>query len=94
MTTLTLSIYNSSSSSPSADLWRSDAGIGDDAVQLPPSMPAASRYIPPLTNPEQAYFWRADWQAAEREAEAELARGEGPIFTTVEDGIRWLLSAE
>jgi hypothetical protein len=72
-----------------------DFGRSDSVFALPADSPVAvSRSIPPLSDPEQAYFWAADWQAAERAADAELARGEAPTFTTLGDGMRWLLSAD
>lgn len=92
MTTIVLSIRLSESSTPAAAVGPSDVGLGNEAVHLLESMPSLSRSIPPLTDPEQAYFWQADWQAGERAAEAQLLRGEAPTFSTVEDGMRWLLS--
>jgi antitoxin PrlF len=34
---------------------------------------------------DQAWFWTEAWQAGEREASAQLARGEGHVFKTSED---------
>jgi hypothetical protein len=70
-----------------------DVGLGNEALAFG-LIPSPSLRIPPLTDPEQAYFWRADWQAGERAAEAQIERGEAPTFTTLEDGMRWLLSDE
>jgi hypothetical protein len=36
-------------------------------------------------DPNQWWFWTEEWQAGEREAEAEIARGEVERFTTAED---------
>lgn len=36
---------------------------------------------------DQAWFWRDDWQAGERETSGQLARGEGAVF---EDGAAFL----
>jgi len=94
MTTITLSIDQSGSSARRAAMSAADAGIGNEAVHLLPSMPSPTRLIAPLTDTEQAYFWTHDWQASERSAEAELQRGEAPTFTTLNEGMRWLLSHE
>ncbi len=40
----------------------------------------------------QLYYWTRAWQAAERCAAAELARGEGRQFESGADAVRWLLS--
>lgn len=42
----------------------------------------------------QAYYWTARWQADEREAAAELGRGEGRRFTSPDDAIAWLKDQE
>lgn len=35
---------------------------------------------------DQAWFWSPDWQAGEREADAEIARGElSPVYATAEE---------
>jgi len=95
MTVFTLSIHQSASSSPSAEVDH-DRIVTDEIVSLPADqfLPRISTAIPPLSDPEQAYFWTSDWQAAERTADEELRRGEAPTFATVEDGMRWLLSNE
>jgi antitoxin PrlF len=33
----------------------------------------------------QAWFWTAEWQRGEREADADLAAGRGEVFDTAED---------
>lgn len=46
----------------------------------------------PLDIPRsQVYYWTADWQEGEREALAEIARGEARYFATGTDAVRWLL---
>jgi len=40
-----------------------------------------------ITDPEQAYFWTPEWQAAEAEADADIAAGRGKSFRTIEDFI-------
>ena len=47
----------------------------------------------PDRDPDQAWFWTPEWQAAEREADAELAAGHGKTFDNVEDLIAWLHEA-
>ncbi len=42
------------------------------------------------TAPPQDYYWSAEWQRAEKEALAEIRRGEGVSFDCLEDAIRWL----
>lgn len=34
---------------------------------------------------DQAWYWSPEWQAGEREADEELARGEGVVFTDPAD---------
>lgn len=36
-------------------------------------------------DPEQAYFWTPEWQAAEREVDAQLSAGDYEDFATMED---------
>lgn len=36
-------------------------------------------------NPEQAWFWTPEWQEGEREADAQLAAGEGTIYYSNEE---------
>jgi len=38
-----------------------------------------------LIDESQAYFWTAEWQAAEREASADIAAGRAHEFEDVED---------
>lgn len=40
--------------------------------------------------PSQDYYWSTEWQRAEKEALAEIRRGEGVSFDSFEDAIRWL----
>jgi hypothetical protein len=35
-------------------------------------------------DPEQAWFWTAEWRAGEREADADLAAGRGTVFRSDE----------
>jgi antitoxin PrlF len=39
---------------------------------------------------DQAWFWTEAWQVGEREASAQLARGEGQVFKNSEDFLRAL----
>jgi antitoxin PrlF len=43
-------------------------------------------------DPEQWWFWTPEWQAGEREAEEEIARGEGVYFESGEAAVAWLRS--
>ena len=36
-------------------------------------------------DPEQAWFWTPEWQEGEREADAELAAGQGTIYYSDEE---------
>lgn len=93
MTTITIDPDRSTSTSPS--VWPAGTVHTDAALVLPADAEVAiDRAIPPLTDPEQAYFWTADWQAAEHTADAELRAGLAPTFTSINDGMRWLLSGE
>jgi hypothetical protein len=43
-----------------------------------------------ITRGEQEWFWSEDWQAGEREAEADLAVGRVREFENAEEAIRFL----
>jgi hypothetical protein len=43
---------------------------------------------------DQAYFWTAEWQAGEREADADIAAGRVETFDTMDDLIADLLDDE
>ena len=45
-----------------------------------------------IIDQDQAYFWSEEWQAAEREADADIAAGRVRTFDNVEDLIRELNS--
>ncbi len=39
----------------------------------------------------QSWFWSEEWQAAEKEGDGEVEKGEvSPTFQTAEEGIEWL----
>ena len=40
--------------------------------------------LQPLRDPEQAWFWTERWQAMEREADEEIAAGDGEIYDSSE----------
>ena len=44
----------------------------------------------PMIQPSQEYYWTPEWQDAEREALAEIHRGESVAFKSADDAIRWL----
>lgn len=49
----------------------------------------------PLSIPRsQLYFWSREWQAAERQSLAEIARGHGREFSSSVDVIRWLFAPD
>lgn len=50
--------------------------------------------IPFSVSRRQLYYWTTRWQEDERAAMIELARGEGHVFETAADAIRWLLDTE
>jgi antitoxin PrlF len=41
-------------------------------------------------DPDQAWFWTPEWQAGEREADAEIAKGSGTIFHSTKEFIEHL----
>lgn len=43
---------------------------------------------------EQAWFWTEEWQAGEREATAEIARGPGTVYGTDEEFLASLPTGE
>ena len=65
---------------------------GVTATNTPPECRDAT--IPFAIPRSQLYYWTARWQDDEREALAELARGEGREFKSAADAIRWLLDPE
>jgi hypothetical protein len=40
---------------------------------------------PAGTDPQQAYHWSAEWQAGEREVDAEIADGRFVVYETIDD---------
>lgn len=59
--------------------------VEDDRIVLTPTS---------LIPDDQAWFWTPEWQAKEREADEDLARGEpGTVFETGEDFLAFLESA-
>lgn len=61
-----------------------DAELTDEGILLRPQK---------VIDAAQAWFWTTDWQAGEREADAERAAGEGETFQSGEDLIAALESA-
>ena len=55
------------------------AEVSDDAIILRPKK---------LIDASQAYFWTEEWQAGEREASAEIAKGQTKRFRSAEALIR------
>ncbi len=43
-------------------------------------------------DPDQAWFWTPEWQAREREADAELSEGSGVVYRGTEEFISHLKS--
>jgi hypothetical protein len=43
------------------------------------------RTIEVETDPDQSWFWTEEWQAGEREADAQIAAGEGRFFASGEE---------
>ena len=66
----------------------------DHPAKLPPG--AVRIFIEPIDpiDPDQAYFWTAEWQAGERKADEELAAGEYTDFATMEDFLAYLFDDE
>ena len=50
------------------------------------------RLAPTLRDPDQAWFWTEEWQAGEREADAQQAAGLGVAFDSDEEFTRALLA--
>jgi hypothetical protein len=64
-------------------------------VNVSPSTSATNAHAPLVAVPrEQLYYWSEAWQENERIAVAELERGEGRIFASAVDAIRWLMTDE
>ena len=45
-----------------------------------------------LLDPDQAWFWTPEWQAGEREADAQIAEGSGVVFHSTDEFIAHLES--
>ena len=45
-------------------------------------------------DPDQAYFWTDEWQAAEREADADIAAGRVETFDTMDEFLADLMDDE
>jgi hypothetical protein len=43
------------------------------------------RLVEVETDPDQAWFWTEEWQAGEREADAQIAAGERTFFASGEE---------
>ncbi len=55
---------------------------------------ASGRVVVANVPESQLYYWSREWQEREREALAELERGEGREFESPTDAIRWLMDDE
>jgi hypothetical protein len=40
--------------------------------------------------PDQAYYWTAEWQQGEKEADSEIRSGKTRRFSCAEEAIAWL----
>ena len=49
---------------------------------------------PPVIPAGQEYYWTSGWQAGERDTLAELEAGNARTFSTADDALRYLLSAD
>lgn len=61
---------------------RSLDALSGDAVER------AGRLLVGQLDPEQAWFWTREWQAGEREADAQVASGAGAVFGSDEESSR------
>jgi hypothetical protein len=52
---------------------------------------APTTRVPAEVSRDQLYYWTNKWQSDEAESLGELANGEGRVFETSRDAIRWLL---
>ncbi len=44
-----------------------------------------------LIDPAQGWYWTKEWQAAEKEVDKEIERGDvSPTFQTAAEGLEWL----
>ncbi len=41
--------------------------------------------LPPQADPDQAYHWTPEWEAGEREVDAELASGRFQVYASIDD---------
>jgi len=53
-----------------------EASLADDRIILTPKQ---------VVDKSQAYFWTAEWQAAEREADEDIRAGRVRVFESVEE---------
>jgi AbrB family looped-hinge helix DNA binding protein len=59
--------------------------VTEDSIVLTPKL---------LLDKSQAYFWTPEWQAAEREASADVAAGRTEEFDSIEDLLGSLKNAD
>jgi len=63
----------------------SDAVERESVLAMARSVRAEAFAMMQRLNPDQAWFWTEEWQAKEREADRQLAAGEGTVYDTDEE---------
>jgi hypothetical protein len=63
----------------------SDAAERDRALALVRSVRAQAFALMQRLNPDQAWFWTEEWQAGEREADADIAAGRTTFHASTDD---------
>lgn len=68
---------------------------GELEIELPDGLKPGPVYVTIATiDPEQAWFWTPEWQAQERKVDEDIAAGRYKDFSTMEDFINDLTSAD
>lgn len=66
------------------DILKAITGLGDEVKAVAREVEALNRRMAAL-EPEQAWYWSAEWQAWEQEADENLAAGDYEEFETVDE---------
>jgi hypothetical protein len=67
---------------------RVDLVVGDERLPLIVEMRPGGQLKMGLVDPDQAWYWTEQWQAGEREADADIAAGRREIYEDADDFLR------
>lgn len=68
---------------------------GNLEIQLPNGLPPGPVHVTIMPiDPNQAWYWTAEWQEGEKEADQDIAEGRVQTFDSMEDMLDDLMSDE